>query len=1141
MAVPAMPPDFEAAEAAAVSASGFVGRSVELARLRAAVDDAIGGRGRVLMLVGEPGIGKSRTAEELEGLACERGARVLSARCHDGGGAPPFWPWRQLVRAYLPQTDPTHLRADLGAGAVEMVRLVDELRHMLPSLEPGPEHGAPEEARFRLFDSFTRFLAAVARRQPLVLIIDDLHWADPPSLLLLQFVARELAEVPLLIAGAYREIDVQADPARGLVLASLSRERSFERIALHGFSAPEAQALLDADLGQQAPAGLMQVLFERTEGNPFFLREMARYLAEQGRLAEYSDPKSHLGTLGAPQSVRAVIHQRLDRLNAETRRCLDLGAVIGRDFDLAVVASLEATDTETILSRLTDAVTAGIVRPLRLAASGARFVHSLVREVLYEELPVGQRVGLHRRVGAALEQHWRFELDEHAAELALHFRIAAPAGEGARALQYCVRAAERAASLLAYEDAVASYEHALEVATLDPTVDARAHCDLLLGLGGAQAAASNVGDMRDTFRRAAEVARSLDDRESFARAAIGYARAPALGGSVDVVSVSLLEEALTRLPPTDSSLRAALLSILADALHHSPETYSRRVALCYEASAMARKIGDLPTLARTLYDRHHALFGPQSLADRLAAADELLHLAQQTGDRPMLLRARFWRVVNLLESARVAAAVAEIDALERLAKQLREPWHHWYAAWFRAAHALLEGRFSDGERLAYEAFTHGERVAHENALQVLSAQISMLRALQGRCAEMVPAIRELVDQFPAMAVWRCALAYHCSELGETAEAQHHFEVLACDGFAKVPRDGSWMISMTQLADVCTHLGDAPRAAVLYELLLPYADRLTVVDRALTCSGAGHRYLGVLATTMGRWSEARVHLDCALGLHRQAGMRPWVAITQLDIATLLTGHSDPIPDLAHTSLAEAVALAEDLGMQGLLIKADTLRQHLSGMPSPAAGGEATVPRAGAERSPRVDRDSCAFLKEGDFWTVCFGGITCRLKDARGLQYLAYLLRHPGRSFHVTELLSLAAGVPPERRHADEAELSLGLQADRLPSLDQQARAAYRQRLVELREELAEARDNNDPGSIERTEQEINLLVEELSGAARGSSAGERARVSVTKRLKAALQRIHSTHPDLARHLDATVKSGYFCSYTPDPRHRMDWLT
>lgn len=1106
----------------------FVGRRHESARLDAALADALAGRGRVVMLVGDPGIGKTRTAEHLAAAAREREAQVLFGRCHEGDGAPAYWPWRQIVRAYIRDMPAASLAEDLDRGAAEVSRVVEDLRRIFPSLPALSPSVEPDEARFRLFDAFTRFLCAVARRRPLVLVLDDLHWADLASLHLLQFLAREIGESPILIVGAYREAEAREEEAKAEVLGSLTRERLYERLALRGLSEDDARALLTALVGSTLSDDVLRVLHERTAGNPFFLTEVARRIDEQPLPAGTYPPSGWIEGLPIPESLHAMVRQRVKHLRPPTLELLKVAAVVGGDLELAAVAAVLDTDRESILPLVVEAAQAGILQAPETTSPGVRFHHALVRDILYDALPADERARLHRRAGLGLERHWQLELDEHAAALAVHALASVAAGDVHRAVGYAVRAAQRAMAQVAYDEAIQWYRRALAALAQEPSADPARNCRLLLALGAAQAAASNVHEMRETFRRAADLARHLGDAEALVEAAIGFARVPVMEGSLDAATVDLLDEALGMLPESDSALRAEGLSMLAYSLQHAPGLHDRRGALCREAAGIAYRIGDLRTLARTLYDHHRTLLAPGTLDDRIAAAGELLRLAQQTDDRAMLLRARFCRVIDWLEMGRLAQCDAEIEALDQLAGELREPWQHWYAAWFRATRAMMSGHFDAGEQFAQQAFSHGERVAPEVALQVLGAQISMLRALQGRWAEMTPAIRDLVEQFPAIAAWRCALAYHCCELGETDEARRHLEILARDDFASIPRDSSWFVSISQLADVCSSLDDAERAAVLYDQLAPFADRLMIVSSALGCSGLGARYLGLLAMTMKRWGAAESHLLAAVDAHRRLGMLPWVALTLYDYARMLVERDTPIvSEAARRALAEAGELAGGLGMAGLATKVAAL--------GAGSGGS----RGAVEVAPSHAVATYVFLKEGEFWTVAYEGCVARLKDALGLQYLVHLLRHPGRPFHVTELLALAGGSRTETKAPEGLSVRVG--SDALPALDERARSAYRARLLELEEDLAEAEHNHDIGAAERARTERDALAQQFSSSARGSTAGERARSSITKRLKAALAKIRAANPELARHLMATVRTGYFCRYVPDPRHPIDWQT
>lgn len=1109
----------------------FVGRIAERARIEAALKDLEAGRGRILMLVGEPGIGKSRLAEHLADQARARGAEVLVGRCQDGGGAPPYWPWRQMVRSHLRQVGRDQALAEFGSGAVEIARVVDEVRPLIPAT-PVTESLEPDEARFRFFDAFATFLFNASGGRPMVLWLDDLHWADQPSLLLLQALARELAEVPVLIVGTYREIEVATDRSRADVLGSLNRERLYERLLLRGLSDDESRDLLAASLGDTMTAELATRLFQRTEGNPFFLKEMARHLREQPVAADES--------LHVPEGVRAVLQQRLGKLGMPAMEVLDAASAAGRDFELALVATATETDLRSVLVHVGEAASLGLVQTLAPGATQARFTHALVRERIYERMSVERRAAVHRRVGEAIESLWPLELDEHSGELAHHFSIAAPTGTASKAVRYGSRAGALAMERTGYEDAIRFYQQAIDATVGDSSIDDGQLCHLYLGLGAAHSAVSKVKELRDTFEKAAELAGRIGNPELFAQAAVGFSRVPLVSGEVDHAAVELLEKALERLPKADSRLRAFVLSMLAYALHHDGKESKRRLKLCREATAMARRVGDARCLSRVLFDQHQALFAPENLADRFAAANELLQLAEQAQDRPMVLRARYCRVIDLFEYARVREAELEIGSLERLAEVLREPWQHWYGTWFRAAHAMMSGRFAEGEQLANDAYRIGERVAPDLALQVFSVQFSMLRSLQGRFVEILPSVRSAVEEYPARTAWRCALAYQCAESNESEEARLHFEVLAADDFASIPRDASWKVSISQLADVAEHLADRKRAAILYDILLPYAEQLMVVDSALACSGIGSRYLGILATTVGRWEDAERHLQHALAMHEQCGMRPWVAFTKLDMARLICTRDSAAAIDAVPWVTAALEIATELGMGGVLAKIEVLRTEYPVLGEVRVTQESAGEESPSDAGPPVSTAAeSVFLREGDVWQIVFEGLACRLKDSRGLQYLGLLLRHPGRQFHVTELLNLAGGAVATPKGVPDTGLDLQVQRDALPGLDERARRAYRARLAELQQELEEAEGFNDAGAAERAQREIEMLTNEIAGTLRGTTAGERARVSVAKRLKDALDRIRRAHPVLADHLTATVKTGFLCSYTPDPRVPIDW--
>jgi predicted ATPase len=545
----------------------FVGRAGELAVLTADLDAAVAGRGGVVLLAGEPGIGKTRLAEEVAAQATARGALVLWGRCWEAEGAPAFWPWVQVVRAYVQASDAAALRHDLGAGAADIVQLVPAIRDRLPDL-PTPPPVEPEAARFRLFDSLAAFLRAAAARRPLLLILDDLHWADAPSLALLRFVSRELEGAGPLVVGIYRHAEVDRGHPLVATLADLTRGQDRRRVLLHGLDQRDVASFVALVAGVEPSPELAAALYRQTDGNPFFVTEVVRLLGSQGRLESVAGAAGVLGG-GLPEGVRAVVAERLGRLSDDCQRVLEVAAVVGRDFGLRVLQPASGSDSGRLLELLEEAEAARVVTAVPGALGRWRFAHALVREVVYEGLPAARRVRLHGLVGETLEAAHAADPGPHLAELAHHFVAAAPGGQVARAVRVATLAGRRALELLAWEDAAVLFERALAALELAERPDQLERCELLLALGEARMAASDVTAARAAHRQAGELAGRIGAPEVLARAVLGLGLVVA-GGIVDPDEVRLLEEARVALGGADSPLRARVLARLARALVYTP-------------------------------------------------------------------------------------------------------------------------------------------------------------------------------------------------------------------------------------------------------------------------------------------------------------------------------------------------------------------------------------------------------------------------------------------------------------------------------------------------------------------------------------------------------------------------------------------
>src|SRR5712691_1499575 len=466
----------------APSGGVFVGRDRELAALLDCLEGALAGQGQLVLLSGEPGIGKSRLADELSNRARGLGAQVLVGRCWEAGGAPAYWPWVQALRAYVRSRDRETLCRQLGSGAADVAEIVPEVRELVPDL-PAPPSLDPEGARFRLFDATASFLRSAASERPLVLVLDDLHAADMPSLLLLEFVAAELAASGILVVAADRDVDPTLRDPLSSALAELTRRQTTRLISLAGLGEADVENFIQLSAGFEPPTKLVGAIHRETEGNPLFVGEVVRLLASEGRLSDAAAFQ-----LAIPQGVRAVIGRRLRHLPEDCKRLLSAASVLGREFSLDALELVIGLPAHVLLEALDEAIAARAISEVPGAPAAARrlrFSHALIRDVLYDELSPSRRVKLHREIGEALERLYARDPEPHLAELAHHFSEAAAGGDVGKAIDYARRAGERASRLLAYEEAVRLFQLAL--GTLESKAPAdEMRCGLLLALGDAQ-------------------------------------------------------------------------------------------------------------------------------------------------------------------------------------------------------------------------------------------------------------------------------------------------------------------------------------------------------------------------------------------------------------------------------------------------------------------------------------------------------------------------------------------------------------------------------------------------------------------------------------------------------------------------------
>jgi eukaryotic-like serine/threonine-protein kinase len=1077
----------------------FVGRSEELAELISALERAALGDGSLVLVTGEPGVGKTRLMSELGWFASQRGLRVAVGRCWEQGGAPPYWPWIQVIRSL--GGDLEELVASAGSAACR---------------RSAPTTFTPEGERFRLFDAVGRFLTSAASERPTLVTLDDIHAGDESSLLLLRFLAEVLAEARILLVASYRKADKRV---RDFPDAFAGLARVGGRIPVRGLTPEDIEAYVTTVTEKTVSRRAVARLHELTGGNPYFLGEIVRLLTAEGTLESLDEPTEDL-VLRIPEEVRSLIRRRVAALPRDGAAALRLAAVIGREFDLLLLRRASRVSGARMMALLAEAAAAGLVATVSAGQRSCSFTHDLVRESLYDDLPPRRRLELHRAVGCLLERLHGDDLDPYLSEIAHHLFLAAPLGDAGRAVEYLVRAGDRAFDVLGYEGATIQYRRALGLLAATGNGWGESRGALLLRLGDAQWRSGDGGGARLTFERAIDAARRSADPEMLARAALGYVVALGaqllyarfqVGGPV----AGLLEEALAALPAGDSALRARLLARLALEVGSASEPLERRVAISEEAIAMAHRLGDAEALITGLHSRQGSLAAPGHATEPLAHSEEMLRVAQESANPEFEFLAHNARLHSFLELCDRWGVETETQAMAAIAERMRQPFYRWHTMCLRTLSATLDGRFTDAERLAQEALDLGRLRDTEVAVYVFRyAQLLAIRWAQGRLPELWPELRHHGERFPWLPRWRDALA--AAELGDEEAARRELERYATRGFAALQHYPLWLLHLCSLADACVLVGDERRGVELYELLLPHADD-NAVSYTQQAFGPVALRLGKLAAMVERWEDADRHFATALDRCEHLGARAIRARVLLEHASALAargpgGDGERIAGM----LAEATSLCDELGMTDLL-------ERFSGL------------RPRASQASALD---AVFRREGEFWTIAYSGQVFRVRDVKGLRYLASLLASPEREVHVLELVAAATGLPADARaELAQSDLAGCTPADVDPLLDDQAKHEYRRRLAELEDELEQARRWGDIERAARLQRELDLMTEELSRAIglRGrdrtfSSPEERARISATKAIRTAIRLIEKHSPALASHLEASIQTGRFCCYS-----------
>jgi class 3 adenylate cyclase/tetratricopeptide (TPR) repeat protein len=909
------------------------GRDAESAALSTAWAKAKEGQRQLVLIAGEPGIGKTRLATEAALAAHTEGAVVLLGTCDEDVNLP-YQPFVEALRHYVAHAPEHVLDAHVREHKGELVRLTPELARRVAN-PPAPQVAEAETERYLLFDAVTGLLSEASKQQPVVLVLDDLHWAGAPELLLLRHILKTTMPLRVLIIGTYRDTDLTRTHPLTAMLADWRRETGVERIALHGIDEAAVVGLVAAAAGHdltEPGIALARALHQETEGSPFFIGEILRHLSESGAIFQQGDRwiyKGDIASLGIPEGIKEVIGRRLNRLSAATNKVLTLAAVIGRQFDLSLLTRIAETREEEILDALDEAVAAALVAEVPSTADRFAFSHALIRTTLYEELTAARRARLHRRVGETLEELTGVDPNARIDELAHHWLAATQVGDQLKAVGYARQAGDRALANLAFEEAAAHYERALFLLTAHDRAGEELRCDLLIALGVAQHRAG-VGTYREPLTAAADLARRLGDAARLGRAALAHARVGGLlstAATVDEPLIALYEEAVAGIEG-DSTLKAQLLAQLAAELMYG-SALQRRDQVSRAAVEMARQLGDQSTLALTLSARAYAICDPSAMSERLRLAKELRTVAAALASLELQFLAAYHAAGPTLESGDVRGFEQLLGVLDEVAPKLRQPYLNWVARFFRATLAILRGE-PDAEQQAYAAYQVGTASNDPDAALVLGTHIGLIRWDQGRADEVTAAMQQFVEKQPHGPGWRAGLAIMYCELDRLDEARAHLDIFAsqtCNIEQNWSWDSAW--AMVLWATPCAELRDRNAAAVFYRYLEPFAGQVTMVSNVVGSCGSFAWPCGMLAAVLERWDEAERHFNTALAMNDRIGARPWNVRTRRSYAEMLLDRAAPGDrERARELVAAGRAEAEQLGMARELVRFERLTARLT---------------------------------------------------------------------------------------------------------------------------------------------------------------------------------------------------------------------
>jgi tetratricopeptide (TPR) repeat protein len=900
----------------AARSGSFVGRNGEFDQLvgawKAVSSD---GERRVVLLSGEPGIGKTTLSANFAAEVSELGGVVVYGRC-DEDLRIPYQPWIEALGQLVDLLPEELLRAHVDDRGAHLARLVPQLAARLDVDVPSGGDGDTE--RFVLFGCVTDLLARASTVDPILVVVDDLHWADRATVQLLRHVATADVAIRVMLVGTFRDSDVTSDHPLTEIFASLHRESGTARIALRGLGDDDLLVLLETIAGHEMDEqgiALRNALLAETAGNPFFVGEILRHLSESGAIYQREDGRwvaeTDLRAVGLPVSVREVVGRRLATLGSDTERILGLAAVIGRDFDIGLLAAIAKVDEDTVIDICDAAVTAAVLATTD-RADRYTFAHALIEHTLYDGLSPARRARAHSAIAESLETALGDNPGDRTAELAYHWGAAVQPTDTSKAVHYAQLAGDRALAQLAPDEAVRWYTQALELLDRSAKVDDRQRAELLVGLGTAQRQ-SGIAAYRETLLEAARFADVADDIDLQIRAVLANNRGiQSVVGGVDTERITAIDRALERVGSAPTGARAQLLALAA-----SERTYlvnlPERLRLADEAVDVARSSGDRAALVWALQTPSGSILHPSTLTLRTARTNEAILLADQIGDagRPLWLS---WSLGEAMERADGAALDIQMRRFEDSVARIPHATLRWSLLFTQAMVAGIHGDLAEYERLAEAALVVGTDNGEPDAFTIYGTQLANIRLHQGRMHELIPAIEETLAVTPKLHAYRAALALAHVQGGSLDQAKAILDADFADDFP-MPADSQWSTGIGCWVDTAVRVRAVDAAPKLREMILPYHDQ--IVTTGTLFQFAFCHYLGLLEHVVGNYDDAEEWFTEALELHERVRSPILVAYTHAAWAEMLADRNQGDDHARARTMARAALDAAVAGGYGYI--------------------------------------------------------------------------------------------------------------------------------------------------------------------------------------------------------------------------------